>query len=178
MKKIMEAPVTSCIIGINTIVLVLGLFLPMEYMFGMYRGALIEAPYRAVTSGFVHFTVLHYVFNMCALYDIGSYMEQSLGRGKYTFLYFVSIIGSSLCINFLATPNSLHAGASGALFGLLAAAIVYKVKTSGVFPYSLVMWLVINIIISFDLHVSWQGHFGGGIAGALIAYCIVRNESK
>src|SRR4051794_2977549 len=79
--------------------------------------------WRLVTSGFLHAGLIHLLFNMYALYILGSMLEPAIGRVRFALLYFVSL----LCGSFgalLLTPDKPTVGASGAVFGLMAGAIV------------------------------------------------------
>ena len=74
--------------------------------------------YRLITGTFLHGGIEHYLFNMYALYIIGSQMEGFLGRWKYLTVYIYSaLIGSLFSIIFNGIIPSV--GASGAIFGLM-----------------------------------------------------------
>jgi membrane associated rhomboid family serine protease len=123
-------------------------------------------PWRWVTSGFVHVSVIHIGSNMLMLYQFGRQLEEVLGWKRFVTLYVVSLLGGSLGIVLLAPSYSLHVGASGAIFGLFAAygVLLYSRRlpwqslaaTAGI-------WLVAGFLIP---GISWQGHVGGAIAGA------------
>jgi membrane associated rhomboid family serine protease len=77
--------------------------------------------YRLVTSGFLHFGIIHIAFNMYFLYVLGPMLEPALGRINFLLLYMASLLGGSLGV-ILLDSGGITAGASGAVFGLLAAA--------------------------------------------------------
>lgn len=52
--------------------------------------------YRLVTSGFMHFGVIHIALNMYFLYVLGPLLEPSLGRARFLLLYMASLLGGSL----------------------------------------------------------------------------------
>ncbi len=79
--------------------------------------------YRLVTSGFLHFGIIHLAFNMYFLYVLGPMLEPALGRVNYLLLYMASLLGGSLGV-VVFDSGGITAGASGAVFGLLAAATV------------------------------------------------------
>ncbi len=64
-------------------------------------------------------------------------------------------------------------GASGAIFGLMGALLVLAVKVGG--NVQLIgTWLVLNVVITFTFpNISWQGHLGGFVGGALVAATLV-----
>lgn len=64
-------------------------------------------------------------------------------------------------------------GASGAVFGMMGALVVVAYKI-GANPQELLVWIGINVVLTFTLsNVSWQGHFGGLAGGAAIAAVLV-----
>ena len=124
--------------------------------------------YRLVTSGFLHFGIIHLAFNMYFLYVLGPLLEPGLGRVNYLLLYFASLLGGSLGV-VLVDSGGITAGASGAVFGLLAAATV-GLWQRGINPFSTGVGtaLVLNLFITFAIPgISIGGHLGGAIAGAV-----------
>jgi membrane associated rhomboid family serine protease len=124
--------------------------------------------YRLVTSGFMHFGIIHIAFNMYFLYVLGPMLEPALGRINYLLLYFASLLGGSLGV-ILLDSGGITAGASGAVFGLLAAATV-GLWRRGVNPFTtgIGTTLLLNLFITFAIPgISIGGHIGGAIAGAI-----------
>ena len=123
--------------------------------------------YRLVSSGFVHFGILHVALNMYLLYQLGRLLEPVLGAAVFGLVYGVSLLGGSAGA-LLLSPYALTGGASGAVFGLMAAAVV-GMRERGVNPLQtgLGMTFLINIVFTLALPgISVGGHFGGAIAGA------------
>ena len=79
--------------------------------------------YRLVTSGFLHFGLIHIGLNMFFLYVLGPMLEPALGRVRFLLLYMAALLGGSLGV-VLLDKGGISAGASGAVFGLMAAAAV------------------------------------------------------
>jgi membrane associated rhomboid family serine protease len=133
--------------------------------------------YRWITSGFVHFGWFHLGMNMFVLWQFGTQLEPVLGRARFAGLYVVSLLGGSLAVELLAS-SGVHGGASGAIFGLIAAyALVLKrlqlpfqslIATAGI-------WLVLGFVMQ---GVSWQGHLGGAIVGAGTMLLMFRGVDK
>jgi membrane associated rhomboid family serine protease len=123
--------------------------------------------WRLITSAFLHASLLHIAFNMYFLWFVGSAVEQALGRGRFLMIYFVSALaGSAGALVFSADKPTV--GASGALFGLLGAALILERQRNFVLGGSALALIVINLILSFTLNnISVGGHIGGLIGGIL-----------
>ncbi len=137
--------------------------------------------WRLVTGGFLHApnNPLHIMFNMYALYWLGTMLEPVLGRGRFLGLYFASLLAGSLGALALTDPNRATVGASGAVFGLMAAAFVMQ-HARGVNPMQSGIGPVIllNLGITFLIPgISIGGHIGGLIGGALAALAIDRLDA-
>jgi membrane associated rhomboid family serine protease len=129
--------------------------------------------WRIITGGFLHEGLLHIGFNMYVLYVLGQMLEPALGRLRFAAIYAVSLLAGSLGA-LLVAPHSLTVGASGAVFGIMgAAAVEMRARQIPVFQSGVGGLIVINLIISFTLPgISWGGHVGGLIGGALAASAI------
>lgn len=130
--------------------------------------------YRLVTSAFMHYGIAHLLFNMYALWIIGPPLEKALGRLRFTALYALSALGGSVLVYLLSPLNAATAGASGAVFGLFGAAFVVGKRLN--LNVSWVVGLIaINLAITFVIpalggqQISWQGHIGGLVTGAVVA---------
>ena len=126
--------------------------------------------WRIVTSGFLHAGLIHLLFNMYALYILGTMVEPVIGRLRFVLIYFVSLLAGSLGV-LLVSPDAPTVGASGAVFGLMGAAIVIM-RSRGIDPMAsgLPLWLGLNLVITFAIpNISIGGHIGGLIGGALAA---------
>jgi membrane associated rhomboid family serine protease len=130
--------------------------------------------YRIVTSGFMHYGFLHLLFNMYALYILGQLLEPAIGSLRFSLIYFVALIGGSIGALIL-DPNALTAGASGAVFGLMGAAVLLM-RNRGINPFEsgILIWLGLNLAITFTVSsISVGGHIGGLIAGTIAAAVVV-----
>jgi membrane associated rhomboid family serine protease len=134
--------------------------------------------WRIVTSGFLHENLLHIGFNMWVLYYLGMMLEPALGRVKFATIYAVSLLSGSLGA-LLVSPHVITVGASGAIFGLMgAAAVEMRARQIPLMQSGVGGLIVINLIISFSIPgISWGGHIGGLIGGALVALVIRLGES-
>lgn len=126
--------------------------------------------YRLVTSGFLHYGLLHLGMNMLVLWWLGRMLEPGIGGARLLLLYGVSLLGGSLGALAL-DPNVFTAGASGTVFGLGGAIVVAeRASRAGRQNSGVLGFLVINIIISLSIPgISLGGHIGGLLLGALAA---------
>ncbi len=141
-----------------------GTFLP-----GVVDGAL----WQVLTSGFTHVQVLHIAFNMFALYVLGPQLEAALGRARFLALYFLSLLAGSAVVLWFAGEYQATLGASGAVYGLVAALFVLARKVGGDVR-QLGFLIAVNVVITFAVPgISWQGHLGGFVGGLLVALVLV-----
>jgi membrane associated rhomboid family serine protease len=130
--------------------------------------------WRLVTGGFLHDpnNLLHILFNMYVLYWVGTMLEPVLGHVRFAALYFASLLAGSFGA-IVADPLVQTVGASGAVFGLMAAAFVMQ-RSRGINPMRSGIGVVIllNLALPFlipNSHISIGGHVGGLIGGGLAA---------
>jgi membrane associated rhomboid family serine protease len=135
--------------------------------------------YRLITSGFLHFGMIHIALNMYFLYVLGPMLEPALGRVRFLLLYVASLLGGSLGVVLLDNAG-ISAGASGAVFGLMAATAVGQWRR-GINPMSTGIGsaLLLNLVITFVVPgISIGGHVGGALAGALCATTMLAPSYK
>ena len=133
--------------------------------------------YRLITSGFLHIGVIHLLLNMYSLYIVGTQVEYFYGKVKYIIIYLFSLIMGSLFTVALSSVNTVSAGASGAIFGLLGSILYFGVKYRGYIGNSLVNQIVpvvvLNLIIGFTTPgIGNAAHIGGLIGGYLISMAV------
>jgi membrane associated rhomboid family serine protease len=139
------------------------------------RTAIEQGEYwRLVTAGFLHAGFFHLLFNMLALYILGSMLEPAIGKLRFGLIYFVSLLAGSLGA-LIAQPVGVTVGASGAIFGLMAAAaVVARSRGLGLMESGLGIWIGLNLLITFTIpNISIGGHIGGLVGGALAALVLV-----
>jgi membrane associated rhomboid family serine protease len=128
--------------------------------------------WRLLTSAFLHENFIHIGFNMYLLYVLGLMLEPAIGSVRFAVIYFTALFCGSFGVVFATANPSL--GASGAIFGLMGAAVVelrargLSVQQSGIGGL-----IVINLILSFTLaNISVGAHIGGLIGGFIAGYAI------
>jgi membrane associated rhomboid family serine protease len=146
------------------------------YEEGALYGPLVASGdwWRVLTAAFLHYGPIHLGLNMFALWFFGSAVEMAIGRGRYLLLYVVSgIAGSAGALVF--TPNSVTVGASGAIFGILGAALVLERQRNYVLGGGAIGIIVLNLVFTFAIPgISIGGHLGGLVGGALCMLALSR----
>jgi membrane associated rhomboid family serine protease len=133
--------------------------------------------YRIVTSGFLHAGPLHLGLNMFVLYILGTLLEPAIGTLRMLAIYFVSMLAGSFGA-LLLDPDTVTVGASGAIYGLMAATFVIA-RHRGVeqLATQIGFWLVLNLAFTFSVpNISIGGHLGGLVGGFLAALAITAGE--
>jgi membrane associated rhomboid family serine protease len=127
--------------------------------------------WRLVTAGFLHAGFFHLLFNMITLWILGTLLEPMLGTLRFGLIYFVSLLAGSFGA-LLLQPTDPTVGASGAIFGLMGAAVVVmRHRGMPLMESGLGLWLGLNLVITLTVPgISIGGHIGGLIGGALAAF--------
>lgn len=168
--------VTYALIAVNLVMFVLQMASgQLESRLTLWPPAVADGQYfRLVTSAFLHYGVMHILFNMYALYVIGPSLERLLGRLRFGALYGLSALGGSVLVYLISPLNTATAGASGAVFGLFGAIFVVSRRLN--LDVKWVIGLIaLNVVFTFAAPllgagaISWQGHLGGLITGGLVA---------
>lgn len=128
---------------------------------------------RLVTAAFLHLGPLHIFLNMFALYTLGPALERVLGWWRFLAVYLLSALGGSVAILLLGDVRQPVVGASGAIFGLFAAALVLS-RVVGFNTRALVITVGINFVFTFSVPgISKLGHIGGFVAGGLASLALL-----
>lgn len=145
-----------------------------ELFFGMHQY------WRVITATFMHFGFMHFLMNTIFLYSIGSMTELVLGHGRYLLLYIMSaLFGNFLPI--VLQSNTLVAGASGALFGLMGMWTIIWLKyrkhpnfVLDEYGKQMFALAVANIVLNFFMDgVSILGHLGGFLGGMIYGLLMI-----
>ena len=182
--------VTYILIAINILIYILTAFISRNIYdidsytllaFGAKVNELINSgqSWRLITCAFLHGGLAHIAFNMYALKIIGSEVEYAYGKVKYIGIYLISAIGASL-FSYIFNADSISVGASGAIFGLFGAMLIFGIKNRDrirkEYIINLFKVIVINIIIGVTIsNIDNSAHIGGLIFGALSAL-ILKNK--
>jgi len=140
----------------------------------------LNQPWRLLTPMFLHFSLLHIIFNLYWLYSLGFLIESKESR-----LFYVSLVLScDLVANILQLMfvGPLFGGLSGVVYGLFGY-IWLSAKFnawSGYYVRSdVIFWMVGWLILGFTGmlgHIANFAHLGGLVVGALFA--LIKKHSK
>ena len=138
--------------------------------------------WRLLTYALLHdrHGLTHLLVNMLSLYSLGSFLEPTLGRLRMVALLAGSALSGGVASAFLTRAPSV--GASGAVWGLVGAALAMLARRHRIFPAliarslrrNFVVILLLNVGISFLPGIDRYAHFGGGLAGYFIAVYFLR----
>lgn len=134
--------------------------------------------FRLVSSMFLHAGWLHIAFNMYVLYILGPPLERVLGHGRFLTLYMLSGIGGSVASYWFSAVNTLSVGASGAIFGLMAAWIVIGRRLDRDVT-QIIFLLGINVALGFVIGgIDWRAHLGGAVTGAVVGLILTTGRGQ
>ncbi len=181
--------ITYLLIAINIFV-----YLLLEYAGGstnslvLLRYGALYAPlvrageyYRLLTSAFIHIGLLHLLFNIYVLYVVGAQIENFYGKFKFIIIYLFSAITGALMS--MIFTNSISAGASGAIFGLLGSLVYfgyhYRIYLGNAMRSQIIPLIIFNLLLGFSLTgIDNAAHIGGLIGGVTISMAVgIKNKT-
>ena len=132
--------------------------------------------WRLASAMFLHFGALHLLLNMWALWDAGQLVERMFGHVRYTSIYLVSGLFGNLVSLVFQGNSAISGGASGAIFGIYAALLIYLWFNRLEISLREFRWLfggasafsLATIVFGFIVPgIDNSAHVGGFIAGIL-----------
>lgn len=137
---------------------------------------------RLITSGFVHVSWPHLIFNMISFYAFSGMLEESLGGVSFLLVYFGSLVGGNLFSLYIHRNHGNYSavGASGAVSGVIFASIALfpGMELSLILiPIGIPSWLFALAFVAISIrgirsqrdNIGHDAHLGGGLVGVLIA---------
>lgn len=127
-----------------------------------------------VTACFLHFSALHLLFNMMALYQAGTLVETTVGAARFFPMYLVAGVLGSVTSAFVGwmTGERVSGGASGAICGVIGAALVLGIRIQGwkgPLTGAMGRWLGTILLIGVLPGFDNAAHVGGTIGGVVMA---------
>ena len=173
---------------------------PLSYQYGGFWAGLLHGwrpnydaqPFAMfITYAFLHSGPGHLIGNMLTLLWLGPTVVARLGTGRFTLLYFISMLGGGAVFGLLSRSPSPMVGASGAIMGLAAAWIVWDWqdrRQDGIRGWAAARWAVgatlalavLNLVMWYWLDgvLAWQTHLGGFVAGAIMALVLGHRRNR
>jgi membrane associated rhomboid family serine protease len=136
--------------------------------------------WRLFTCTFLHIGIIHILFNMFVLWDIGRFMERLIGSAGWAVVYLLAGLAGSVA-SLWWNPQVVSAGASGAIFGLYGGLIGYLLAGSQEVPRDIAKGLQKNALIFLGYNLLWglthkgidmAGHLGGLLGGLACGFAM------
>ena len=133
--------------------------------------------WQIITSVFVHVDITHLALNMLFLAIFGIRAEELFRTEEYFFVYMISGISGSILTLLLMPIYTISAGASGAIFGMYGANIIYMRKTFGQSIVGALLYAFLLLMLTTGEEVNIVAHFGGLAAGLIIGYALAKSRN-
>ena len=143
---------------------------------------------RLVTSGFLHVSWSHLIFNMLSLYIYSGPIESNFSSPQFLLIYTSSLIGGNLLSLFVHRNHGDYSsvGASGAVCGIIFASIAlfpgFQIGFFGL-PFTIPGWLYGIVFVLYSIYgirsaknnIGHEAHLGGALVGMAVALLMHRN---
>ncbi|MFL4468339.1 rhomboid family intramembrane serine protease [Tateyamaria armeniaca] len=131
----------------------------------------------------LHAGLLHLLGNMAMLLWVGPGLAARVGQLGFLLLWVGSVLGGGLVFVAMASASTPMVGASGAVFGLIGALVMYDYVLKGRYAKALgisaaLALLNLVMLIAENGLLAWQTHLGGYLAGGLIALCLTDRQPE
>ena len=140
---------------------------------------------RLISSGFLHVSWTHLIFNMFSLFFFSGIIEGNLGGPQFLAIYFASLIGGGLLSLLVHRQHGDYSavGASGAVCGVIFASIAlfpgFGIGFFGM-PFSMPGWLYGILFVLYSIYgikskkdnIGHEAHLGGALIGMAVALCM------
>ncbi|WP_019613762.1 rhomboid family intramembrane serine protease GlpG [Psychromonas ossibalaenae] len=154
----------------------LGFFNPIPSVFAFFTQQPFDytQSWRFVTPAFLHFSLLHIVFNLLWWWQLGGIVEKQHGKQRILILFFFSAVAANLAQYYLVSPY--FGGLSGVVYGLVGYCWLYgklnkgsEVNLPNSYFIFLMAWLVFGFVDLLPVNVANYAHLLGLFAGLVLA---------
>ena len=153
---------------------------------GLRRGEV----WRLITPTFLHFNILHIVFNGLWIWEFGRRLESYFSTLNYLLIFFITALGANV-IQFIMAGDAPFGGLSGVVYGYMGVLFVAsRIAPSnvltvppGIFGFMLV-WLALGVFGVIDLFIPGPAavgngaHLGGLLSGLLLGYLLLIKANR
>ena len=180
--------ITYLLVTTNLLVYFLELRNPNYYImkYGLVPALIVNGKnlHALLTSMFLHGSIIHLILNMLVLLFVGDDCERSIGSSRFLAFYLTSGIFSGLFYTYINSASYTPTiGASGAIFGILAAyAVLFPFRRViaffGFIPIPLPAIIFVFLLVFMETtyavsgglpYVAHTAHLGGFISGVFLA---------
>ncbi len=139
--------------------------------------------WRLGSALFLHFGLFHLAMNMLSLWDGGRLVERMYGPGRFILIYFCSGLVGNLMSLIAQGDRAVSGGASGAIFGVYGALMVFLWRERSRLNVSEFKWLfwgavgfsIVTIVLGLQITgIDNAAHIGGLIGGILAGMALAR----
>lgn len=155
----------------------------MLHPYSVYRKSNV---YTLITSGLVHGSWMHLIFNMYTFYAFAFKLEASIGSWRFGIIYVLGLILSDIPSVF-KHKNNFHyhsLGASGAISAVLFSFIlIYPFSQLGIFPIPIGIWAIVfgALYLAYTYYMSTNSrdninhdaHLFGALTGMILTVLLV-----
>lgn len=143
---------------------------------GQYNNFVMSGGWwQLFTAMFVHVHLFHLLGNMLFLLIFGARGEELFSEKEFFFIYFAGGLSGNL-LTLLMGPLTVSAGASGAIFGMFGACVIYLGQRRGQSIMGALIFSFYLLILSAGVRVNVFAHFGGLVAGLAIGYTLAKSR--
>ncbi|KAF0695656.1 Aste57867_13550 [Aphanomyces stellatus] len=134
--------------------------------------------WRLLTAMFLHAGLLHLLFNMLGLYQLGLELENTFDRRRIVIIYLSAGIIGAMC-SAVMVPNVVGVGASGAIFGLFGATFAEYILNWDLYAnrcchmLNLVVVAMVNLGIGLLPYVNNFAHMSGFVTGMGLGFAML-----
>ncbi|MFA5363636.1 MAG: rhomboid family intramembrane serine protease [Candidatus Bathyarchaeia archaeon] len=147
--------------------------------YGQYNLLVFDGNYwQLLTSMFVHVDIMHITLNMLFLVIFGLRAEELFKTEEYFMVYLLSGLLGNILTLFFMPVYTVSAGASGAIFGMYGAGIIYMRKAYGQSIVGALMYGFLLLMLTTGSDVNIVAHFGGLVAGLVIGYALAKSRKQ
>lgn len=133
--------------------------------------------WQLFTATFVHVNLPHLILNMFFLLIFGLRAEGFFKGTEFLFIYLASgFVGNLLTL--LLPLLTVSAGASGAIFGIFGASVIYIRKAFGMPVSNALIYSFLFLMLSASGGVNLFAHLGGLVAGLVIGYFFAKSRKN
>lgn len=176
--------VTWILIGICTVVFLFESYVTKAQFispnaliaFGGVNSTLVKQGqiWRLFTAMWLHESPQHLLSNMLFMYLAGRQLEKVFGHFRFLLIYLFSGLIGNVAACFLSSPNTVSAGASTAIFGIMLAGVTLQWTTYEVgYGKAMTELFISNIVLDlFMPEISLVGHLGGAVIGFVLGFLL------